>query len=131
MGIITSTISRVSTGHEISGMFGHSFVESTSGYVSGSIEGEGGSSLLKDDPELFGYLAYKASSATQTVNGNKSISANESYFGRLGYNFKDKYIAQVQLRTDAFDLSKLPVTNRWGYFPSVSFGLGCHKRKLS
>ena len=38
----------------------------------------------------------------------------------MGYNFKDKYIAQVQLRADAFDLSKLPVTNRWGYFPSVS-----------
>ena len=107
-------------GHEVSGMFGHSFVESTNSYVSGSIEGEGGSSLLKDDPELFGYLDYKASSATQTVNGSKSISANESYFGRLGYNFKDKYIAQVQLRADAFDLSKLPFTNRWGYFPSVS-----------
>ncbi len=107
-------------GHELSGMFGHSFVESTYGFVKGTIEGEGGSALLKDDPDLFGYLHYKASSATQTTDGDKSVNANESYFGRLGYNYKDKYIAQVQLRADAFDFSKLPITNRWGYFPSVS-----------
>ena len=107
-------------GHEISGMFGHSFVESTNGYVKGTIEGQGESSLLKDDPDLFGYLDYKASSATQTAEGSKSTSANESYFGRLGYNYNDKYIVQFQLRSDAFDLSKLPITNRWGYFPSAS-----------
>ncbi len=45
-----------------------------------------------------------------------------SYFGRVGYDYKNRYMLQASLRADAADLSKLPSTNRWGYFPAVSAG---------
>jgi TonB-linked SusC/RagA family outer membrane protein len=45
-----------------------------------------------------------------------------SYFGRLSYNYANRYFLQASLRADAADLSMLPATNRWGYFPAVSAG---------
>jgi TonB-linked SusC/RagA family outer membrane protein len=44
----------------------------------------------------------------------------ESYFGRGGYTFDDKYYIEGAFRADAF--SGFGVANRWGYFPSVSAG---------
>lgn len=43
-----------------------------------------------------------------------------SYFGRLSYTFKDKYMATAILRADAS--SNFAKGKRWGYFPSVSAG---------
>ncbi|WP_163407277.1 SusC/RagA family TonB-linked outer membrane protein [Flavobacterium ajazii] len=40
-----------------------------------------------------------------------------SYFGRLNYNYKDKYLIQGTLRRDGG--SVFGANNRWGYFPSV------------
>ena len=41
-----------------------------------------------------------------------------SYFGRLNYNYKDKYLLSATFRADAS--SKFNANNRWGYFPSVA-----------
>lgn len=43
-----------------------------------------------------------------------------SYFGRVSYNYKEKYMATVIMRADAS--SNFSADNRWGYFPSVSAG---------
>jgi len=43
-----------------------------------------------------------------------------SYFGRIGYNYKEKYLFNATLRADAS--SKFARGHRWGYFPSVSAG---------
>ncbi|GBU08089.1 SusC/RagA family TonB-linked outer membrane protein [Bacteroidales bacterium] len=43
-----------------------------------------------------------------------------SYFGRVNYNFKEKYMGTVVLRGDGS--SNFSKDNRWGYFPSVSGG---------
>ncbi|MEQ8473087.1 MAG: TonB-dependent receptor [Marinoscillum sp.] len=43
-----------------------------------------------------------------------------SYFGRLGYTFKDKYLFNATFRADGS--SRFAKGNRWGYFPSVSAG---------
>ncbi|WP_369014856.1 SusC/RagA family TonB-linked outer membrane protein [Flavobacterium anhuiense] len=40
-----------------------------------------------------------------------------SYFGRLNYNYKDKYLLQGSLRRDGG--SMFGANNQWGYFPSV------------
>lgn len=42
-----------------------------------------------------------------------------SYFGRLNYNYKDKYLLSATFRADAS--SKFNAKNRWGYFPSAAF----------
>ncbi len=42
-----------------------------------------------------------------------------SWFGRLNYNFKDKYLLSATFRADGS--SKFADGNRWGYFPSAAF----------
>ena len=41
-----------------------------------------------------------------------------SYFGRVNYNFKDKYLVSATARADGS--SKFADDNRWGFFPSVA-----------
>ena len=106
--------------HDITVMLGHSFTKSHTSYTSGGLNANGESALLKDDPGLFGWLDFASSSATKTNGGVETTAASESYFGRFNYSYKGKYMFQASLRADAFDLSKLPLTNRWGYFPAAS-----------
>jgi len=58
---------------------------------------------------------------TKSVGGKpETIYRRISYFGRIGYNYKEKYMVNATLRADAS--SKFATGNRWGYFPSVSAG---------
>lgn len=43
-----------------------------------------------------------------------------SYFSRVNYALKDRYLLSVSLRTDGS--SKFGKDNKWGWFPSVSAG---------
>ncbi len=43
-----------------------------------------------------------------------------SYFGRINYNYKGKYLLEANFRADA--ASKYAPGHRWGYFPSFSAG---------
>ena len=43
-----------------------------------------------------------------------------SYFGRVNYDFKEKYMASIILRADGS--SNFSPNKRWGYFPSVAAG---------
>ncbi len=107
--------------HTVTAMAGMSYQESTSDFVYGSLSANEEDALIKNDP-LFYYLSYGAASATKGVAGEKLRSAKLSYFGRVGYEFAGRYMVQATLRADAADLSLLPATNRWGYFPAVSAG---------
>jgi TonB-linked SusC/RagA family outer membrane protein len=57
-----------------------------------------------------------------TVNGNTYETKNVllSYFGRLEYGFKDKYLLNATLRRDGS--SRFGANTKWGLFPSVSAG---------
>ncbi|MCI1648068.1 MAG: TonB-dependent receptor [Bacteroides sp.] len=107
--------------HTISAMVGMSYQESTYDYAKGSLSANGEDAVKKNDP-LFYYLNYGSASATKAVEGEKTRSAKMSYFGRIGYDYAGRYMLQASLRADAADLSQLPLTNRWGYFPAVSVG---------
>ncbi|HET8829489.1 MAG TPA: TonB-dependent receptor [Pelobium sp.] len=54
--------------------------------------------------------------------GNASESANTSasLFGRIGYNYKGRYLFNSNFRYDG--ASRFGVDNRWGFFPSASVG---------
>lgn len=43
-----------------------------------------------------------------------------SYFGRVQYDFMNKYLFEANLRADAS--SRFPKDNRWGVFPAISAG---------
>lgn len=60
--------------------------------------------------------------AVKSTGGHNYIYRKLSYFGRVGYDYKNRYMAQFAMRADAADASVLPPTNRWGYFPSASVG---------
>src|SRR3712207_3050083 len=114
---------RVGKKHDITAMIGHSFTRNTSTYTTGGLQADQEdrkSVLQKDEPWLFGWLDFASSSAKKTNSGVRTVNTSESYFGRVTYGYDNKYLFQFSLRADAFDLSKLPMTNRWGYFPATS-----------
>lgn len=55
---------------------------------------------------------------TPMVSGNSSGSRLGSYFGRLNYNFKEKYLLEGNFRYDGS--SRFAPEKRWGLFPSFS-----------
>ncbi len=59
---------------------------------------------------------------TIPVISNEPISETGrlAYFGRLDYNYDNKYLLQAQFRADG-SINFAP-ENRWGYFPSMSAG---------
>ena len=115
--------------HTVSAMVGMSFQEQTYDYVSGSLAANGEHAITQNDP-LFYFLNYAAASATKTVGGEKTRTAKMSYYGRVGYDYKGRYMVQASLRADAADLSLLPASNRWGYFPAVSAGWTVSEEKF-
>ncbi|WP_430812274.1 MULTISPECIES: TonB-dependent receptor [unclassified Carboxylicivirga] len=60
------------------------------------------------------------SSNGQTVEGTSQEWAILSYFGRLNYNYKEKYLLELNGRYDGS--SRFSEDNRWGFFPSMSVG---------
>ncbi|WP_342085716.1 SusC/RagA family TonB-linked outer membrane protein [Dyadobacter sp. OTU695] len=55
-----------------------------------------------------------------TNNGDLYKRARLSYFGRVGYNFKEKYLAEFLWRADGSYV--FPKDGRFGFFPGVSAG---------
>lgn len=55
-----------------------------------------------------------------SVGGGPTVNALMSYFGRLQYDFQEKYLLNITFRGDGS--SKFAPDKRWGYFPSVSAG---------
>ena len=95
-------------------MAGMSYRHSDSNYITGSGD------QLRSYEENFRYLSYLLSDCNDSVSGIPSESSSISYFGRLIWNYDNRYMIQGIFRADAFDSSKLAAKNRWGYFPSVS-----------
>lgn len=54
------------------------------------------------------------------VSGSYWEHTLQSYFGRLYYNYNEKYLAEVVLRADGS--SRFGKNNRYGYFPAFSLG---------
>ncbi|WPP51822.1 SusC/RagA family TonB-linked outer membrane protein [Catalinimonas niigatensis] len=54
------------------------------------------------------------------ANDNATERTLISYFSRVNYNYKGKYIASASLRRDGS--SRFGPGNKWGYFPSLSLG---------
>lgn len=81
---------------------------------------EGISSFYMDFPD--DEILINAGSATisSSPSDYKVKSALNSVYARASYNYLDKYLAEVNFRSDAS--SKFGPGNRRGYFPSVSLG---------
>ena len=51
---------------------------------------------------------------------NSIVYSLASYFGRVSYNYDERYMLEATMRADAS--SNFGPNNKWGYFPSVSLG---------
>jgi iron complex outermembrane receptor protein len=71
------------------------------------------------DTDIFG--VNNLSPATEFIS-TSGITDNRliSFFGRLNYTFKDKYLLTATVRRDGS--SRFGPTNRWGTFPSAALG---------
>jgi len=74
---------------------------------------------IPNDPD-FWYLNITNIANPGNYNGSGSESAQQSYFGRVNYSFKSKYLVNASIRRDG--ISKFAPENRWGTFGSIGLG---------
>ena len=63
---------------------------------------------------------FALATGTQTSGGDASWSSTLGFFGRLNYNYKERYLLEANLRYDG--TSKFPTHLKWQWFPSFSAG---------
>ena len=63
---------------------------------------------------------YDLATGTQTGSGNANWNSQLGFFGRINYNFKERYLLEANLRYDGS--SKFPTDLKWRWFPSFSVG---------
>lgn len=63
---------------------------------------------------------YDFAVGTETTGGGTNWDSQLGYFGRINYNFADKYLLEGNLRYDG--TSKFPTDLQWRWFPSFSAG---------
>lgn len=69
--------------------------------------------------DFFSFNYYDTSNATNSILGDKIETwAMMSYFGRINYNFNERYLLEANVRYDGS--SRLAPSQRWKAFPSVS-----------
>ncbi|MBQ8574362.1 MAG: TonB-dependent receptor [Bacteroidales bacterium] len=73
-----------------------------------------------DSDILDEFFAGSADKNYYKIGGSARETARRSYFGRLGYDYKSKYMIQGIIRFDGSE--NFPKANRWGVFPGVSAG---------
>ena len=66
------------------------------------------------------YYPVLSNGENQTASGTESESSLASYFGRVNYNFDDRYLVTGTVRRDGS--SRFAPANRYGTFPSVAVG---------
>lgn len=81
---------------------------------------------LKEGFDSWGYAYVDNGTASSSTEGLKAEgnphdeSRSVSYFGRLGWNWKETYMVNATVRADGS--SRFASGNRFGYFPSISAG---------
>ena len=71
------------------------------------------------EPNLW-YLGNANFTLPFSVNGQGTDVTRNSYLARVNYNYDQRYLLTATFRADG--ASVFPVSNRWGYFPSVGVG---------
>ncbi|MDP9082084.1 MAG: TonB-dependent receptor [Bacteroidota bacterium] len=98
-------------GHNIKAQFGYSIEQSKYEYLSG---------YRKNFPDLDLQELNAGGSDIQNAYGTSNQWALMSYFGRLNYDYKGRYLLEANIRDDGS--SKFSGSNKWGVFPSFSGG---------
>ncbi|HEU5147414.1 MAG TPA: SusC/RagA family TonB-linked outer membrane protein, partial [Chryseosolibacter sp.] len=63
---------------------------------------------------------FAGSGENMPADGSRREWGRQNIFGRINYNFKDKYLFETNLRYDGS--YAFPKDKRWGFFPGVALG---------
>lgn len=74
----------------------------------------------KPEVDLTSGLSYSGAAITPDVNGSRDQWQTAGFFGRINYNFMERYLVEANLRYDG--TSRFRTDNMWKWFPSVSLG---------
>ncbi|MGS2763394.1 SusC/RagA family TonB-linked outer membrane protein [Sinomicrobium sp. M5D2P9] len=97
--------------HNVTILLGTEAYQNKGREVGGSRQG-----YFSFDPD---YVTLDTGSGTQTNYSFKYADALASYFGRVDYNFDDRYLLSATIRRDG---SSRFLNNQYGWFPAVSAG---------
>ena len=101
--------------HNISALIGYESVRNTSRFIEGSIAG-----IVSTDIDNR-YINYVIGDAeTRQIRSEGDLSSLVSLFGKVDYNFAQKYYASATVRRDGS--SRFGANNRYGIFPAFSAG---------
>ncbi|WP_448103320.1 SusC/RagA family TonB-linked outer membrane protein [Pedobacter panaciterrae] len=101
---------RFNENHSITGLLGISWQKSTFNNISSEVRGFA--------TDYFEFNNLGAGSLNPQVGSNRSLQQLNSYFGRLNYSFKDRYLFTVTGRADGS--SKFGESNKYSFFPSAA-----------
>lgn len=73
-----------------------------------------------DSPQIDQLFAGSENRAQWNNSGGASQNARQNYFGRLSYDFSEKYLFGFNFRYDGSPI--FPKETRWGFFPGLSAG---------
>ena len=104
------------------GMIGNTMLTSNWNNLYGSKQG-----LLIDDP-YYAYIDMATIESSARAAGGASHGALVSYFGRLNYDYNNRYMLTATFRADGS--TKFGPNNRFGYFPSFSAGWNISNEKF-
>ena len=77
---------------------------------------------LSSDAGNFQHLDYSTNAADDYIKGNTSYRKQIAYYGRLSWDYNNRYNIQANFRADSYDSAYLDMNHNWGYFPSISAG---------
>lgn len=104
-----------SSKHNFGSTLGFSYVKRTNN----TLRAEGSGAATDNISTL------NASSVPVSVSSTVSNRVIMGYFGRVNYNFDNKYFLSVNARYDG--ASNLGSKNKWGLFPGISLGWNLHE----
>lgn len=91
------------------------------GYTTQTFNSDGfNASKLDFIDESFDQRFLNVGQTLNSIGGGKSYDALASYFGRVAYDYDERYLVTATFRSDGS--SKFAPGNRWGYFPAFSLG---------
>jgi TonB-linked SusC/RagA family outer membrane protein len=104
--------------HNLSALIGSSYEQFFSRFFTATSEGYLGNNLYE----------INAGSTNPAVSGTSFKNVLIGTFGRVNYNYQQKYLFEVNFRYDGS--SRFAEGNRWGFFPSFSAGWRLDQEKF-
>jgi len=119
--------------YSLKGWKQHHNIDALIGEETYELETETHTTQVRDYPLNVGYAdAFKQQNLGTVVTGYPRVSKTRytqlSFFARVAYSYKDKYLFSANVRRDGS--SKFAPENRWGYFPAGSVAWRISKEKF-